>query len=297
MLRTNRTASPPAASFPAPRAAMRAGVGFKNEHLADIEQAAGQVGFFEIHAENYMGAGGPPLARLERLRRDYELSIHGVGLSLGGAEPLDVAHLKRWKALIDRFAPFRVSEHLAWSGHAGAYFNDLLPLPYTPETLSRVCARVSEFQDALGRRALIENPATYVRFAESSIDEIEFLSEVSARSGCGLLLDVNNVYVSCVNHGRDPQAYIDAFPMARVEEIHLAGFREDRDDDGARLLIDAHCASVAGAVWSLYARAVARAGAVPTLIEWDNEIPPFARLRAEAERADALMRETLASAA
>ncbi len=235
-----------------------------------------------------MGAGGPPHAQLERLRRDYKLSIHGVALSLGGEAPLDEDHLKRWKTLVARYEPALLSEHLAWSSDENAYFNDLLPIPYTQTALDRTAARLHRFQDAVQRRALIENPATYLRFPNSELNEIEFLGELARRTGCGLLLDVNNVHVSSVNHGLDAEAYIDAFPVHLVEEIHLAGFAEDRDDDGAPLLIDAHCAPVADAVWRLYARVLARSGAIPTLIEWDNDIPTWTQLCAEAARADAL---------
>jgi len=267
----------------------RAGVGFKSQHFDDILQSPGGVGFFEIHAENFMGAGGPPHARLERLRRDYPLSIHGVSLSLGGQEPLDLAHVDRLKALVDRYEPDLVSEHLAWSSHNGAYLNDLLPLPYTASALRRVGDRVSELQDRLNRRVLIENPATYVAFASSTLSEVDFLMELALRTGCGLLLDVNNVFVSSVNHRFDAAAYIDAVPTRFVEEIHLAGYAQDKDDDDAALLIDAHCAPVADPVWRLYARALARSGKVPTLIEWDNELPTWPALRAEAERAEALL--------
>lgn len=273
----------------APAVPARAGVGFKPVHFEDILGSPREIGFFEIHAENYMGAGGPPHARLERLRRDYPLSIYGVGLSLGGREPLDAEHLSRLKRLVRRYQPGLVSEHLAWSGHAGAFLNDLLPFPYTTNSLRTVSARVAEVQDALGAPILIENPATYVVFELSTFSEVDFLRELADNTGCGLLLDVNNVYVCAVNHGFDARDYIDAFPIARAEEIHVAGFAEDVDDDGARLLIDAHCAPVSDPVWRLFERALSRRGPIPTLVEWDNDIPSWPILRAQARRADTML--------
>lgn len=267
----------------------RAGVGFKDAHFAEIAEATPEVGFFEIHAENFMGAGGPPHARLTRLRRDYPLSIHGVGLSIGGAQPLDRAHLHRLKSLLERYAPETFSEHLAWATHGANFLNDLLPLPYDEKTLKRVVAHVDETQDALARRILLENPATYLRFESSVLSEIDFLEEVARRTGCGLLLDVNNVYVCAVNHGFEAEDYVDAFPMRHVEEIHLAGYAEDVDEIDGRLLIDAHCAPVSEAVWTLYERALARRGPVATLIEWDNDVPTWRGLSAEAARADLLL--------
>ena len=236
-----------------------------------------------------MGAGGPPHARLARIRRDYCLSIHGVGLSIGGAQCLDREHLRRVENVVKRYEPAMFSEHLAWSTHGSAFINDLLPLPYNDATLRRVTGHVLEIQDKLGRRILLENPATYLQFDSSSYPEVEFLTEIARRSGCGLLLDVNNVYVCSVNHAFAAEDYIDAFPMSLVEEIHLAGYAEDADEIGARLLIDAHCAPVSNPVWSLYERALARRGPIPTLIEWDNDIPPWRRLLDEAGRAEALL--------
>ena len=264
------------------------GVGFKPEHF-DAILAEGFSGFLEVHAENYMGAGGPPHAMLGRLREDRALSIHGVGLSIGGAEPLDRDHLRRLKILCDRYAPESFSEHLAWSTHEGAFLNDLLPLPYTAGTLKHVIAHVDETQDALGRRMLLENPATYVTFAESEIDETDFLCEIARATGCGLLLDVNNVFVSATNHGFSPGAYLAAFPLADVGEIHLGGHDEDADEAGRPLLIDAHGAPVADPVWTLYADVLARTGPLPTLIEWDNDVPSWPVLKAEAARADVLL--------
>jgi uncharacterized protein (UPF0276 family) len=267
----------------------RAGVGLKPEHYRDILENRPDIGWFEVHPENYMGAGGPPHHFLERVRERHPLSLHGVGLSIGAARPLNVQHMSRLKALLDRYEPGMFSEHLAWSTHEEFFLNDLLPLPYTEETLAHVARHVDEVQTTLGRRMLIENPSTYVRFDENDMDEIAFLTELARRTGCGLLLDVNNVYVSATNHGYDASAYIDAFPVEYVGEIHLAGHAETEDDAGARLLIDAHDRSVLGEVWALYRRAVQRSGPVPTLIEWDNNIPAWPVLFEEARRAEAIM--------
>jgi uncharacterized protein len=265
------------------------GVGLKHEHADDVLSGGHGIDFFEVHAENYMGDGGPPHHMLGEVRARYPLSLHGVGLSIGSAGGLDRAHLARLRRLVDRYQPRLFSEHLAWSTHDGRFLNDLLPLPYNSETLARICAHVDEVQDCLGMRMLLENPATYVAFETSDVSEVEFLAAVAARTGCGLLLDVNNVYVAATNHGFEPMAYIDAFPLDRVGEIHLAGFAEDRDDENARLLIDAHGTPVADAVWALYRRTIARCGPVPTLIERDNDIPPFAALAAEAARAKSVL--------
>lgn len=270
---------------PAAMPAVAAGAGLKLEHAEDIFRGARRVDFFEIHAENYMGAGGPPHHLLDRIRADYPLSVHGVGLSIGGIARLDREHLRRLKRLIAAYQPALFSEHLAWSTHEGMFLNDLLPLPYNDITLAHVCAHVDEVQETIGMRMLLENPATYIAFAASSTSEVEFLQAVAQRTGCGLLLDVNNVHVSAVNHGFDAKAYIDAFPVEHVGEFHLAGFAEDRDSDGARLLIDDHGRPVSEIVWNLYRRAVARPCLAPTLIEWDNNVPAFAILAAEVERA------------
>jgi uncharacterized protein (UPF0276 family) len=259
-----------------------AGVGFKPEHAGAILAAAQPIGFFEVHAENYMGAGGPPHAQLTALRERYALSVHGVGLSIGSMQALDRAHLLRLRTLCDRYAPASFSEHLAWSSHDGVYFNDLLPLPYTEATLGQVADHVDEVQTVLGRQMLLENPSTYLSFAESTIPEVDFLAELSRRTGCGLLLDINNVFVSATNHGTPPLAYLDRFPLDRVREIHLGGHDEDTDDAGAPLLIDSHRLPVAGEVWTLYRQVIARTGAIPTLIEWDNDVPDWPTLRAEA---------------
>jgi uncharacterized protein (UPF0276 family) len=268
---------------------LAAGAGLKPEHADDIFAGTRRVDFFEIHAENYMGAGGPPHHLLRRIRAGYPLSIHGVGLSIGGTAPLDRAHLARLKCLVEVYQPALFSEHLAWSTHDGVFLNDLLPLPYNDISLAHVCAHVSEVQDTIGMRMLLENPSTYVAFAASSMNEIEFLYAVAQRTGCGLLLDVNNVHVSAVNHGFDAAAYIDAFPLQHVGQFHLAGFAEDRDSAGVPLLIDEHGRPVADIVWALYRRAMSWGCFAPTLIEWDNDVPPFAALAAEVERARALM--------
>lgn len=267
----------------------RSGLGLKPQHYTEILDRKPDLGFFEIHAENYMGEGGPPHRYLEAIAAHYPISLHGVGLSIGADGPLDKAHLTRLRALIDRYNPASFSEHLAWSTHDSAFFNDLLPLPYTPETLARVVAHVDEVQQRLSRRMLLENPSTYVLFAESTIDEIDFLEEIATRTGCRLLLDVNNVMVSAVNHGLDPFAYIDRFPVELVDEIHLAGYDETVDGAGDRLLIDAHASAVLDDVLALYRHTLSRSGPVATLIEWDNDVPDFPTLHAEASRTDLLL--------
>ncbi len=267
----------------------RAGVGFKPMHFRDILTAARPVGFFEVHAENYMGAGGPPHAHLRALRERYALSIHGVGLSIGSMQPLDRDHLARLKTLCDRYQPESFSEHLAWSSHGGVYFNDLLPLPYTPQTLARVAEHIDQVQTTLGRTMLLENPSAYVGIADSTIAEVEFLAEVANRTGCGLLLDVNNVFVSATNQGMQALSYLETFPLDRVREIHLGGHDEETGDAGAPLLIDAHGSAVADAVWALYALVIARTGPLPTLIEWDNDVPDWPTLRAEAAAAEQIL--------
>jgi uncharacterized protein (UPF0276 family) len=265
-----------------------AGTGLKPEHAVDIFGQPRQADFFEIHAENYMGRGGPPHDLLRRIRAAYPLSIHGVGLSLGGTAALDREHLARLKRLIAVYQPALFSEHLAWSTHDGVFLNDLLPLPYNEISLAHVCAHVDQVQDSLGMKMLLENPSTYVAFGATTMTEIQFLSEVAQQTGCGLLLDVNNVHVSAANHGFDATAYINAFPMQHVGEFHLAGFAEDCDSEGARLLIDDHGQPVSDVVWDLYRHALARRLA-PTLIEWDNHVPPFGTLAGEVARARQLM--------
>src|SRR5208282_2933637 len=264
----------------------RAGVGLKPEHIDAILIEQPDVGFFEIHAENYMGDGGPRHRRLEAIRAFYPLSLHGVGLSIGSPRPLDKDHLARLAVLARRYEPGLFSEHLAWSSHDQGFLNDLLPLPYTEETLATVCAHIDQTQETLRRRMLLENPSTYVLFAESTIPETEFLAEIASRTGCGLLLDINNVEVSATNHDFDPFAFLEAFPLEHVGEIHLAGYAEAEDDAGRRLLIDAHDSPVRPGVWALYEKVIARIGVQPTLVEWDNDVPEWPVLHAEARRAE-----------
>lgn len=267
----------------------RAGAGFKPEHFAAIIAEPQPIGFFEVHAENYMGAGGPPHAQLGRLREDYALSVHGVGLSIGSMQPLDRAHLARLKTLCERYRPESFSEHLAWSTHDSVFLSDLLPLPYTQETLDRVADHVDEVQETLGRQMLLENPATYVLFSESTIEETAFLAEVARRTGCGLLLDVNNVFVAATNHNLDPGDYIARFPLEAVREIHLGGHSKTVDELGAPLLIDSHDTPVKDPVWALYETVISRTGPVASLIEWDNDVPAWPVLRGEAAAAQRMI--------
>jgi len=267
-----------------------AGLGLKAQHYREIETTRPAVGWFEVHPENYMGEGGPPHRHLSVIRRDYPLSLHGVGLSIGGHGPLDEAHLGRLKALVERYEPGLVSEHLAWSTHEGVFFNDLLPLPYTAATLARVAEHVDQVQDVLGRRILLENPSSYLAFAASTFSETDFLAELVRRTGCGLLLDVNNVFVSAENLGFSPEGYIAAFPLHAVGEIHLGGHSTEADG----LLIDAHDRAVADPVWALFRHVLGRIGPVPSLVEWDNDVPAWPVLFAEAEAAQALLDEVMA---
>jgi len=258
-------------------------------HFQDIIRQQPDVGFFEVHAENYMVAGGPFHHYLGQIRERYALSVHGVGLSIGAECALDVDHLDALATLLDRYAPQSFSEHLAWSTHSGNYLNDLLPVPYTHSTFQRVCDHIDQVQSHLRRQMLLENPATYLEFAESTMDEASFISAVVRKTGCGLLLDINNVHVSCVNHHRDAQAYLRALPLGAVGEIHLAGFTQQTDADGAPLLIDSHGAPVAQAVWDLYTDALGLTGPVATLIERDNDVPLWPALFEEAQAAERLM--------
>ncbi|CAN7691355.1 DUF692 domain-containing protein [Ensifer adhaerens] len=266
-----------------------AGTSFKHQHLQAILADDACGGFFEIHAENYMGAGGPPHAALARIRQDFPVSLHGVCMSIGGPQPLDKAHLGRFKALVDRYEPALVSEHLAWSTHETTFYNDLLPLPYTEATVARVSDHIDEVQDAIGRRLLLENPSTYVTFQDSTMSETAFIRELVKRTGCGLLLDINNVFVSATNQGYSALAYLDDFPLEHVGEIHLAGHAEQQDDEGDLLLIDSHDGPVADAVWKLYDIVIARVGAIPTLIEWDSAIPDWPVLKREATAAQTIL--------
>lgn len=275
------TALPPLPAAP--------GLGFKPEHFAAIAARPLAVGFYEVHAENYMGAGGAPHAMLEALHADHALSVHGVGLSIGGAGPLDGDHLERLRTLLARHRPESFSEHLAWSSHGAAWLNDLLPLPYTDQTLTTVCEHVDRVQDTLGRRMLLENPATYVTFESSTWAETEFLRQIVRRTGCGLLLDINNVFVSATNHRFDPRAYLAEFPLDAVGEIHLAGHEAESLPGGAALLIDSHSRPVVDPVWTLCAEVLARIGPCPVLVEWDNDVPGFDVLLSEAGRAGQLL--------
>lgn len=284
-----RPTSPQGRAAGASRLPAGVGLGLKLQHADTILAERPPLAFFEVHAENYMVAGGPRHHYLERIRARYPLSIHGVGMSIGGEEALDREHLARLARLVERYQPEAVSEHLAWSGHGGHFANDLLPLAYTPASLQRVCDHIGQIQDGLQRPILLENPATYLTLADSSLEEADFINQAVRRSGCGLLLDVNNVHVSAVNHGHDALAYIELLPLDRVGELHLAGFDEQRDDAGARLLIDSHGAPIAEPVWELYRRVLERTGPLPTLIERDNQIPAFAELLAEVRRAETLL--------
>ena len=275
--------------FPALPIGALAGTSFKHEHLSAIVAEGAQRGFFEVHAENYMGAGGPPHRALEAIRRDYPVSLHGVCMSIGGERPLDRAHVARFQHLVERYEPALVSEHLAWSTHETTYFNDLLPLPYTEATLLRVCDHIDQVQEAIRRPMLLENPSTYIAFRESTMSETDFISSVARRTGCGLLLDLNNVFVSATNHGFSALDYLSEFPLACVGEIHLAGHAEQSDDEGDLLLIDSHDGPVVDAVWKLFEIVVSRCGPVPTLVEWDSKIPDWPVIKAEAAAAQEIL--------
>ncbi|MGA7267407.1 MAG: DUF692 domain-containing protein [Aestuariivirga sp.] len=283
-------------STPAPDIPARGGVGLKAEHYKSVLAESPDLGFFEIHAENYMGAGGPPHRYLSAIRDLYPLSLHGVGLSIGGPGRLDADHLMRLKALIDRYQPGLFSEHLAWSTHETGYLSDLLPLPYTAATLQTVCDHIDETQSVLGRQMLLENPSSYLRFAESSFDEAGFIAEVVRRTGCGLLLDVNNVFVSARNLATGAMDYLAAYPLSHVQEIHLAGHDVIVENGGA-VLIDSHAAPVVDDVWQLYAAVIGKTGPLPTLIERDANVPPLAELVAEAGQAERIMRSSSRAAA
>ena len=287
-------------NFPVSRAASpipaRAGIGWRAAHYQELIETQPDIGWIEVHSENYFGAGGAPLHYLEQARALYPLSLHGVGLSLGSADPLNRDHLTKLKTLIDRFEPGLVSDHLSWSSIGGTYLNDLLPLPYTQESLQHFVTRVGEAQDFLKREILIENPSSYLTFQHSTIPEAQFLAEVAARSGCGILLDVNNIHVSASNHGFNAQQYLRALPADRVGEIHLAGFSVNHSAEGD-ILIDSHSTRVADAVWDLYRLTIGYVGARPTLIEWDTDVPALAALREEADKADRIRESVHAAAA
>lgn len=273
---------PPPAGLP-----LACGIGLKPEHVQALVEQPAPIGFVEIHAENYLVAGGPFHQQLARIREHYALSVHGVSMSIGGANPPDPQHLQAIRQLMQRYNGAQFSEHLAWSGHRPTYLNDLLPLPYTASSLQRVCEHIDQAQEALGQTILVENPATYVSFAETQYDEVEFIDAVLRRTGCGLLLDVNNAWVSAQNHGRDAQAYLTRLPLARVGEIHLAGHSITEDSLGAPLLIDSHDRRVCAEVWALYRLVIELGGPKPTLIEWDQNIPALPVLLDEARLAAA----------
>jgi uncharacterized protein len=265
------------------------GIGLRAAHYAEILRRRPPLAFLEAHSENFFAAGGEPLAWLERFRGEYALSLHGVGLSLGSADPLDERHLEKLESLVARFEPMLVSEHLCWSSFGGRHANDLLPLPYTEECLAHVVGRIDTVQERLGRAILVENVSSYLQFPGSTIPEWEFVAEVARRSGCGVLLDVNNIWVSAVNHGFDARRYLEAIEPATVGEIHLAGFEES----GA-MLIDTHGKRVSEDVWALFDAAVARFGNRPALVEWDTDIPPLDVLLEEADKARAAMKRQVA---
>jgi uncharacterized protein (UPF0276 family) len=272
------------------------GVGYKPQHFADILESPAPVEWLEIHAENYMGLGGRPLAQLRHLAEQFPISVHGVGLSIGGEGALDRDHLARLKTLCDWLNPASFSEHLAWSSHENAFLNDLLPLPYTQETLDRVADHIDQVQEVLGRKMLLENPSSYLAFAESTMSETDFLCAIAQRTGCGLLLDVNNVFVSATNLKLDARAYIDDFPLAQVGEIHLGGHDEEADDHGSPLLIDSHGAAIADPVWALLDYTLERSGPKPLLIEWDTDVPDWPVLADEAKRGARALAPSLALA-
>jgi uncharacterized protein (UPF0276 family) len=278
-----------AVRFPEHAIAARVGTSFKHEHLAAILNDSSYAGFFEVHAENYMGSGGPPHHALARIRSDYPVSLHGVCMSIGGPQPLDKSHLGRFKGLIERYEPALVSEHLAWSTHQTSYFNDLLPLPYTQATLARVADHLDEVQEAIDRPILLENPSSYLVFKESTMSETDFIRALVRRTGCGLLLDVNNVFVSAANLGFSALDYLADYPLEHVGEIHLAGHAEQQDDEGALLLIDSHDGPVADAVWKLFDIVISQCGPIPSLVEWDSTIPGWPILKAEALAAQLIL--------
>jgi uncharacterized protein len=274
-------------SHPLPTSHRLVGIGLRAQHYQDLLSTLPQnIGWLEVHSENYFGEGGKPHAYLAALREHYPISLHGVGLYIGSTDPLDPRHLRSLKTLIERVQPMLVSDHLCWGAVNGKVLNDLLPLPYTEEALAHFCAKTTQAQDALGRQILIENPSSYLQFAHSTIPEHEFLIAVAERTGCGILLDINNIYVSAINHDFDPYAYLAAIPTNTVQEIHLAGF-----EDNGLCLIDTHSKPVCDAVWTLYQQALQRFGQVPTLIEWDTDIPTLDVLLAEAARAQLLMEQ------
>ncbi len=271
------------------------GVGLKSEHLLEVIESQPELAFFEIHAENYMTLGGNHMRFLDAVAEFYPLSVHGVGMSLGSAEGIDNDHLSKFKRVVERYQPWLVSEHLAWSVHDGHYLNDLLPLPLNETTLGIVADNIERMQDAIGRRILIENPSTYVSFQATDIPEPEYLTKLADKTNCGILLDVNNVYVSARNNNFDARDYLASIPAALVGEIHLAG-HVVKDVDGAEIRIDDHGSAVIDDVWSLYEQTIERIGARPTLIEWDSNVPELPVLVGEAQQAKEKMKRALVAA-
>jgi uncharacterized protein (UPF0276 family) len=271
--------------FPAYSLAGMAGTSLKHEHISAIDANPPSNHFFEVHAENYMGAGGAPHRILERIRRDYPISLHGVCMSIGGPNPIDPVHLERFRDLVDRYEPALVSEHLAWSTHQDVFFNDLLPLPYNEASLAHVAAHINQVQDHIRRPLLLENPSAYLTFTNATMSETDFIRSLASKTGCGLLLDVNNVFVSATNQSFSAADYLASLPIEHVQEIHLAGHATQTDDEGDVLLIDSHDRRVADPVWDLFETVIRVRGAVPTLIEWDSDLPPWETLRAEASAA------------
>jgi uncharacterized protein (UPF0276 family) len=271
------------------------GIGWRAPHYRELLRDRPPLGFLEVHSENFFASGGQTLDFLDQARRLYPISLHGVGLALGSADPLDDTHIKRLRDLIARTQPIFVSEHLCWGTIAGRHLNELLPLPYTEEALDHVCVRIDEVQERLGRTMMIENVSSYVRFTHSTIAEPEFIAQVCQRTGCDILLDVNNVYVSSVNHEFDPVAFIDALPAESCKEIHLAGYDVYEEDDTC--LIDTHGRHVQSPVWDLFRHTVKRLGPRPTLIEWDVAIPDLQVLLSEAAMAAEILNNEQAVAA
>lgn len=285
------SSSPSAQSFTDNSVPVQAGIGLKFEHIPEVLESNPTVGWFEVHAENFMSDGGPSIHALEQVRSAYPISVHGVGLSIGGMEPLDVDHLKRLKRVVDHFDPGLVSEHLAWCIHDGKFLNDLLPVAYTQSSLSNVVEHINQTQEFLDKRILIENPSLYVSFNQSEISEPDFLNELATRTGCGLLLDINNVYVSASNLQFDPQDYLDKINMEFVSEIHLAGHHEKHIGDQI-LRIDDHGSRVCDDVWKLYSSVIEQNGPIPTLIEWDTGVPSLITLLEEADSAQKILTKT-----
>jgi len=270
------------------------GIGLRAPHYAEFLENRPAVAWIEVHSENYFGEGGKPLSILEQIRHDYPVSLHGVSLSIGSADELNWCHLKKLRDLIERINPCLVSDHLSWSSINGHYLHDLLPLPHTEEVIQHVVSRIQQVQEYLQRQILIENISSYVHFAHSTLPEQDFLSAVAKQSGCGILLDINNIYVTATNLDQDPEKYLYAMPMNLVQEIHLAGFSTSVIN-GKEILIDSHNRPILPAVWDLYRKAIQCAGMKPTIIEWDSDLPSLDSLTLEAYRAETIMRETYAA--